>query len=144
MGSRVGMSRWVLLCLQLLCLPGCSFWAVRGPDRSVVGGGDCSTSAVAPVIDGILAASFFGVGVAGATTESCTGNCWLDFSGVEQGAGWGLMAVGLIEAAAATYGAVKISECHEAKKHLGLPPISRPVPAPALRLGTQSASRTPP
>jgi hypothetical protein len=99
---------------------------------------------VAPIVDGILAASFVGVGVAGATTPTCAQNCWLDFSGIEQGAGWGLIAVGVIEATAAAYGAVKIRECHEAKKHLDAPPISRPVPAPALHLGTQSASWTPP
>jgi hypothetical protein len=146
MRSRARVSTWFLLWIQL-CLPGCSFWAVRGPDRSVAGGGDCSTSVVAPVVDGVLAASFIGLGAAGAGTPSCDGSgrgsstffgpCFLDFSGAEQAAGGALIALGVVEAIAATYGAVKVSACHQAKNELEAR-AARPVPAPSLRLGTQS------
>jgi hypothetical protein len=145
MRQRSGSGGWIILFLQLLTLPGCSFWAVRGPNPSVPGGGDCSTSAVAPVVDGVLAASFIGLGAAGAAAQSCSGTnssssfgfgpCFLDFSGAEQEAGVGLIVIGVIEAAAATYGAVKITACHQAKKELVAPPMSRPVPAPSLHLG---------
>ncbi|HET6980957.1 MAG TPA: hypothetical protein VFI53_02395 [Myxococcaceae bacterium] len=144
MRHRSRISSCFVLCLLLLGLPGCSFWAVRRPDRSVAGGGDCSTSAVAPVVDGVLAASFIGLGAAGAATKSCSGTsngtafgfgpCFLDFSGVEQGAGVGLIALGVLEAAAATYGAVQVSACHQAKKVLETPG-GHPVPAPAFRVG---------
>jgi len=144
MRHRSRISSCIVLCLLLLGLPGCSFWAVRGPNRSVAGGGDCSTSVVAPVVDGILAASFIGLGAAGASTPSCNPNvggrdtlfgpCFMDLSGVEQGAGVGLIAIGVLEAAAATYGAVQVSACHQAKKVL-VTPGSRPVPAPAFRVG---------
>jgi hypothetical protein len=110
----------------------------------VAGGGDCSTSLAAPVVDGVLAASFIGLGAAGAATQSCSGTsrstsfgfgpCFLDFSGVEQGAGVGLIAIGVLEAAAATYGAVQVSACHQAKKALETP-AGHPVPAPAFRVG---------
>jgi len=93
----------------------------------VPGGGDCSTSAVAPVVDGVLAASFIGLGAAGTAAQSCSGTsssaswfgpCFLDFSGVEQQAGVGLIVIGVIEAAAATYGAIQVNACHQAKKSL--------------------------
>ena len=144
MRFRFRVSGWLAVCVQLLCIPGCSFWAVRGPDRSVRGGGDCSTSVVAPVVDGVLAASLIGLGVAGAATPSCNpqarstgfyGPCFLDFSGVEQAAGGGMIALGVLEAVAASYGAIRVSACNDAKKQLG-PPISRSVAAPAFHLGT--------
>jgi hypothetical protein len=148
MRSGLCVSRWLGLCIQLLCIPGCSFWAVRGPNASVSGGGDCSTSVVAPVVDSVLAASFVGIGVAGVAAPSCNaqasgasafGSCFIDFSGAEHGAGAGLIALGVLEAVAATYGAAKVSACHQAKKELEA--TSRP--APALRIGTDAASDPP-
>ena len=136
MGSRWSVTRWMAVGVQLLCIPGCSFWAVRGPNASVAGGGDCSTSVVAPVIDGVFAASFIGVGVAGAAAPSCSREpgatgCFLDFSGAEHAAGGGLIALGVLEAAAAAYGAAKVSACHEAKKQVAAV-TSRPKAALAL------------
>jgi hypothetical protein len=136
MHHRSRISSCFVLCLLLLGVPGCSFWAVRGANPSVTGGGDCSTSPAAPIVDGVLAGTFVGFGVAGVNTAGCSGACWLDMSGAAHGAGAGLIAVGVIEAAAATYGAVKISQCRQAKKELLAPPVSRPVPAPSLHLGT--------
>jgi hypothetical protein len=112
----------------------------------VAGGGNCSTSVAAPIVDGVLAASFVGLGVAGAAAPSCNrqarttdffGPCFLDFSGAERAAGAGLIALGVLEAVAATYGAAKVNACHDAKKQLEAP-ASRP--APALQLGTDAGS----
>jgi hypothetical protein len=115
----------VLLCSALLVLPGCSFWAVRGPDSRVRGGGECTTSPVAPVVDGIFAAAALGTGIAAVGTQSCDprapssgsfGPCFIDLSGAAHGAGAGLMAVSVIEAVATTYGAVKVAACRKAKE----------------------------
>ena len=135
MRRRSGITGCIVLCLLLLGLPGCSFWAVRGPNPSVIGGGDCSTSPAAPIVDGVLGATFIGFGVAGASTPSCSGACFLDLTPAVQGAGAGLIAAGVLEAAAATYGAVQTTQCRQAKTELLASPVSRPVPAPSLHLG---------
>jgi hypothetical protein len=133
------MRRLALIALVLVLGPGCSFWAVRGPDWSKPAGGDCTTSAVAPVVDGILAAGFVGVGVAALSEKSgCGGSssfCF-DYSSISQGAGAAFIALGAIETAAMLYGSVKAAECGRARKELGLPVAARVQPAPALSLGT--------
>jgi len=111
------MRRSLVLSLLLLC-PGCSFWAVRGPAPEEPGGGECTTSVAVPVIDGVLAAGLAGLGIAALADKkpSCsgaTGFC-LDFSGVETGAGAGLIALAALEAAAAVHGGVKVARCREA------------------------------
>jgi cytochrome b561 len=144
MRHRSGIAGWTVLCLQLFFLPGCSFWAVRGPNPSAIAGGDCSTSVAAPVVDGVLAASFIGLGAAGAAAQSCSGTsssasfgfgpCFLDFSAAEQQAGVGLIVIGVIEAAAATYGAIQVNACHQAKKGLETT-AGHSAPTPAFRVG---------
>jgi hypothetical protein len=129
---RCSLCRSICVLLPLLLLPGCSFWAVRGPDRSVRGGGNCTTSPAAPVLDGVIGAGFVGMGIAGAGSPSCSG-CWVDLSSAAHGAGAGLIALGVIEAAAATVGAIRAGACAEAKKELLTPP-SRIEAAPSLDL----------
>ena len=99
---------------------GCSFWATRPPSASVQGGGGCTTSAAAPVVDGILGAGFLGVGVAGASAQSCR-SCFVDFSSAYQTTGAVAIGLGLVEAAAATYGGIQVAACREARKQLETP-----------------------
>jgi hypothetical protein len=127
-------TRLFVFCLLVpFLLPGCSFWAVRGPDSSVRGGGNCTSSVAAPVVDGVIAAGFLGLGVSAAGTPSCTG-CWVDLSGTARGAGAGLIALAVLEAAAATYGGIKAGACREAKKELSMP-VAQLEPASALQPG---------
>ena len=118
------------LAVVLILSPACSFWAVRGPDHSL-GGGNCTTSVAAPVVDGVLAAGFVGLGVAGLSDRGCTGQAWcFDFTGVSHGVGAGSLAVAAVETAAVVYGSVKIQQCREAKKELIMPAAVPGQPAP--------------
>src|SRR5215813_11871062 len=136
---EIPMRRSLILCLLLLA-PGCSFWAVRGPERM---GGDCTSSVAAPVVDGVLAATAFTSGVVALNAPSCqaTGgwSCFMDLSGAAHGAGTVLIGVGVLEAAAATYGGIKVAACHEVKARMSIP-ASQLRPAPVWNSGT-TASR---
>lgn len=129
------MRRSLLLSLLLL-VPGCSFWAVRGPDRSAAQGGNCTSSVAAPVIDGVLAAGAFTGGVLAASAPSCPG-CFLDFTPAEHGSGAVLIGLGVLEAAAATYGGIRVAACHEVKARLAIPP-GQLRPAPVWSPGTNA------
>src|SRR5262249_5978503 len=97
-GREFPMGRSLFLLLLLLA-PGCSFWAVRGPERV---GADCTSSVAAPVVDGVLAAAALTSGVLALNAPSCqpTGpwSCLLDLTGAEHGAGAVLLGVGVLEA----------------------------------------------
>ena len=133
------LRRSLFLCLLLL-VPGCSFWAVRGPERV---GSDCTSSVAAPVIDGVLAATAFTSGAVALNAPSCqqTGPwaCFMDLTPAEHGAGAVLIGVGVLEAAAATYGGIKVAACHEMKARMAIP-ASQLRPAPAWNVGA-TASR---
>src|SRR5262249_16099698 len=130
------MRRSLLLCLLLLA-PGCSFWAVRGPDRSVAGGGQCTTSVAAPVVDGILAAGLLGGGIAGVsqTKPNCSPGVFgcVDFSGAAQEAWGAASAFGAVEAIAAVYGAMNVASCNDAKASVEVPRAVNPAPGLDLR-----------
>ena len=120
----------VLLCSVLLVLPGCSFWAVRGPDLRVRGGGDCTTSVAAPVVDGIFAAGAIAGGAYAVNTPPCDprgpssgffGPCFFDMTPAVHGAGRFLIGLAVLEAVASTYGGFKVAACHEAKAEAQLP-----------------------
>ncbi|HVP60393.1 MAG TPA: hypothetical protein VMT11_07535 [Myxococcaceae bacterium] len=122
----------VSFCVVAGASSGCSFWATRPPSRSELGGGGCTTSAAAPVVDGVLGAGFLGVGVAGASTQACQ-SCWVDLSRGVQTAGVVAIGLGLVEAAAATYGSLQVAACREARKQLEMPVFlgsAAPRPAP--------------
>jgi len=125
----------MLSVLLLVAVPvltsGCSFWAVRGP--SSTRDRDCTESVAAPVVDGVLAATALAGGVAGASTSSCS-NCFADLSSATRGAGAVLIGLGVLEAAAATYGGIKVAACREVKARLEIP-ASQLRPAPALTPG---------
>jgi hypothetical protein len=116
---------------------------VRGPDRSAKDGGDCTTTVIAPVVDGLFAATALGTGVAASIKPPCDpsrpssgffGPCLLDFTPQEHAAGAGLIALSVLEATAATYGGLKVAACREAKQKMAIPP-SELEAAPSLRLG---------
>lgn len=112
------MHRSLSLCLLLLC-PGCSFWAVRGPSPDLPGGGECTTSAAVPVVDGVLAAGLAGLGIAALAEgkpdcSSSTWFCW-DLSPAAHGAGAVLIALAAVETAASVSGGVKVAKCREAQ-----------------------------
>jgi hypothetical protein len=121
---------------------GCSFWAVRGPDHNAARGGDCTSSVAAPVVDGVLAAAALTGGALAANAPSCqsTGpwSCFLDLTPAEHGAGVALIGLGVLEAAAATYGGIKVAACHEMKARLAIP-ASQLRPAPGWSPGTNAA-----
>jgi len=119
-----------LLSSTLLVFPGCSFWAVRGPDSRVRGGGDCTTSVAAPVTDGIFAAGAIAGGAYAvsqspcdprARTSSLLGPCFLDLTPAIHQGGAILIGFAVLEAAAATYGGLKVAACHEAKAEAQVP-----------------------
>lgn len=122
------------LCLLLLC-PGCSFWAVRGPSPDLRGGGECTTSAAVPVIDGVLAAGLAGLGIAALSEETppCSPSAWFcwDLSGAAHGAGIGLIALAALETAAAIQGGVKVGQCNETRSAATRPVVQA---APGLDL----------
>jgi len=120
----------VLLCSILPVLPGCSFWAVRGPNARVRGGGDCTTSVAAPVTDGIFAVGAIAGGAYAASRPPCDprgpsngffGPCFIDMTPAIHGAGGFLIGFAVLEAAAAIYGGTKVAACHEAKAEVQLP-----------------------
>jgi hypothetical protein len=133
------MRRSLFLCLLLLA-PGCSFWAVRGPERAP--GGDCTSSVAAPVVDGLLAAAAFTGGALAVSAPACksTGpwSCFMDLTPEEHGAGAVLIGLGVLEAAAATYGGIKVAACHEVKARLAIP-ASQLRPAPVWTSGTNGS-----
>ena len=128
------MRRSILLCLLLLA-PGCSFWAVRGPDRNVARGGDCTTSVAAPVVDGVFAAGLLGLGIAGVSDQKpdCSGWGCLDFSSAAHGAGWGFIGLAVVETAAMAYGAVNVARCKDVRASVELPPTVSAAPGLDLR-----------
>ena len=128
------MRRSLFLCLLVLA-PGCSFWAVRGPERSVAGGGKCTTSVAAPVVDGVLAAGLLGLGIAGVNDPKpdCSGWACLDFSSAAHGAGWGFIGLAVVETAAMAYGAVNVARCKDVKASVESPPTVSAAPGLDLR-----------
>ena len=128
----------LLVSLCLLFGPGCSFWAVRGADPLVPGGGDCTTSAAIPVLDGVLAAGFVGLGTA-SIAAGAKQDPW-GFNKMYQGMAAGLLVLGVAETVGTIVGAKRVSSCHDARKHAA-PSGGTPVrPAPGLGLGVESAS----
>ncbi len=130
--QRVRCSLLVSICAIAGASSGCSFWATRSPSRDVSGGGGCTTSLAAPVVDGILGAGLIGAGVAGASSQACS-SCWVDMSRAAQTSGAVAITLGLVEAAAATYGGLQVAACREARKQLEMPVFlgpSAPRPAP--------------
>lgn len=91
----------------------------------------------APVVDGVLAAGAFTGGVLSASAPACT-SCFLDFTPAEHRAGAVLIGLGVLEAAAATYGGIKVAACHEVKAKLAIPP-SQLRPAPVWSPGTNAS-----
>jgi len=104
----------------------------------VPGGGDCTTSAAVPVLDGVLAAGFVGLGTA-SMAAGAKEDPW-GFNKMYQGVAAGLLVLGVAETVGAIVGAKKVSSCHDARKHAapaGAPPVR---PAPGLGPGVESAS----
>jgi hypothetical protein len=121
-------SSTILIAVLVLILPGCSLLAVR-PDRSARAVGDCRTPAVAPVIDGLLAPSEPIPGAPAAVRTPCdptrpssrfTGPCFLDLAPSAPHPGR-TITLNVLEAAAATYGALKVTACKEARRKLAIP-----------------------
>ena len=133
------------LFLLLLFCPACSLWAVRGPDRSVPGGGDCTTSPAAPVIDGVLGGGLLALGAAAASSSKGGGGDWGSVgAGMAQGASAGAIILGVAQAAVATYGGIQVAACREAKTKLAIPASQlRPAPAWGKAPDTSLAARAP-
>src|SRR5262244_4022728 len=113
-------------------LSGCSFWAVRGPG-SQIGGRDCTTSLVAPVVDGVFAAGAVAGGVSAAGTPPCNSNvpfgCILNLPPAMHEAAGVLIGLAVLEAAAATYGGIQVAACRDAKARVAIPASSvKPAP----------------
>lgn len=132
------MRRSLLVSLCLLLVPGCSFWAVRGADPLVTGGGDCTTSVAVPVLDGVLAAGLVGLGTA-SMAAGAKEDPW-GFNKMYQGMAAGLLVLGVAETVSTIVGAKKVSSCHDARKHAPPPGVTPVRPAPAVGLGVESAS----
>ena len=110
-------------------ISGCSLFAVRG-DSGARDGRQCSAPSVSPVIDGWLEAPDGAPDVTAAVRPPCdpsrpssgfTGPCFIGRSSSEHRAGGAQIAVDLLQAAAATYGRLKVSACREARGKLAIP-----------------------
>lgn len=119
MSGRRRSCAWLLL-VACVSLPGtgCSFWAVRGPASGLRGGGDCTSSVAAPVIDAVLAAGLAATGALAVSQQkpNCrTEAICVDFSGVSHEAGVVLLGLAAVEGAAVISGGVKAGQCLRAR-----------------------------
>jgi len=112
-----------LLLVACVALPGtgCSFWAVRAPASGARGGGDCTSSVAAPVIDAVLAAGLAATGALAVSQQkpNCrTDSLCVDLSGVSHEAGVVLLGLAAVESAAVISGGVKAGQCLRAKTEI--------------------------
>jgi hypothetical protein len=123
------LSRLAICFVISLWGPGCALMGVR-PDSRWSEGRDCSGPIVAPVVDGLFAASEPAPGAPAGIRPACdpsrpsagfAGPCFIERTSSQQRAGAGSIAVNLVEAAAATYGMLRGRACREASRKLTMP-----------------------
>jgi len=124
------LSRLAICVLITMVFPGCALIGVR-PESRRGEGGDCSGPIVAPVVDGLFAASERVPGAPDGMRPACdpsrpsagfAGPCFIEHTASQQRAGAGAITVNLVEAAAATYGMLRTRACREASRKLAVPP----------------------
>ena len=136
-GRRRSAARLLLAACVALPGTGCSFWAVRGPTSGVRGGGDCTSSVAAPVVDAVLAAGLAATGALAVSQQkpTCrTDSICVDYSGLSHEAGVVLLGLAAVESAAVISGGVKAGQCLRARTEVEKPWGSvRPAPSLDLR-----------